>query len=233
MINIITTFYISKTGTLIHDNRTNELFEALQKNMGNTSIKQIHLFLDDMMAYEKIQTLNKSVFFNKIIICGIKPNPKHIDFFNYAIHNLSNEICMIINSDIYLYEIDENLLLSVKNDKIAYALSRYEWDMSSPQINRYLGSHDGYIFIPNHINNSLELVNFYPNIPGIESHIITFFVENNYKVFNPCFQIKIVHLHKSNIRNYKDDWIGLHNNGDENQFFNSVWCIPPIHLQIQ
>lgn len=233
MINIITTFYISKTGTIINDNRTNELFEALQKNMGNTSIKQIHLFLDDMMAYEKIQTLNKSVFFNKIIICGIKSNPKHIDFFNYAIHKLPNEICMIINSDIYLYEIDENLLLSVKNDKIAYALSRYEWDMTTPQINRYLGSHDGYIFTPKHINNSLDLVNFYPNIPGIETHIIKMFVENNYKVYNPCFQIKIVHLHKSNIRNYKDNWIGLHNCGDDNHFFNSVWCIPPIHLQIQ
>lgn len=233
MINIITTFYISNTNNHNDSHRNNELFTALIKNIENISVKKIHLFLDDEIAYNKIQSLSGNIFFNKIIICGIKPNPKHIDFFNYAINQLPNEICMIINSDIYVYEIDENLLLSVKNDKIAYALSRYECDMSSPQINRYLGSHDGYIFIPKHIHNSLELVNFYPNIPGIESHIIKLFLENNYKVFNPCFQIKIVHLHKSNIRNYKDDWIGLHNNGDENQFFNSVWCIPPIHLQIQ
>lgn len=230
MINIITTFYISKTNDINNVNRNNELFEALQKNMENSSIKQIHLFVDDILAYNKIQSLNESVFFNKIIICGIKPTPKHIDFFHYAINKLPNEICMIINSDIYIHEIDETLLSLVKNDKIAYALSRYESDMTSPQINRYLGSHDGYIFTPKYINNSLDLVDFYPNIPGIETHIIKMFVENNYKVYNPCFQIKIVHLHQSNIRNYKSFWIGLHSYGDDTQFFNSVWCIPPIHL---
>ena len=66
MINIITTFYISKTNDINNVNRNNELFEALQKNMENSSIKQIHLFVDDILAYNKIQSLNESVFFNKI-----------------------------------------------------------------------------------------------------------------------------------------------------------------------
>jgi hypothetical protein len=230
MINIITSFYISNTNNINDNNRNNELFTALIKNIENTTVKKIHLFLDDEKAYNKIQTLSGNSFFDKINICGIKQKPKHLDYFNYAVTHLKDEICMITNSDIYIHEIDEPLLLKIKNNKIAYALSRYEWDMSSPQINNYLGSHDAYIFNPSYINNSYELIDHYPNIPGIETHIIKFLVENNYKVFNPCYQIKIIHLHMSNLRNYPNNWIGLHKNGDINEFLNSKSCISPIFI---
>jgi hypothetical protein len=230
MIHIITSFYISNTNNHNDSDRNNEIFNALIKNIENTSVKTIHLFLDDENAYNKIQTLSDNIFFDKINICGIKPKAKHSDYFNYTVTNLKHEICMITNSDIYIHEINENLLLNIKNDKIAYALSRYEWDMTSPQINNYLGSHDAYIFNPSYINNSCELIDYHPNIPGIETHIIKFFIENNYKVYNPCYQIKIIHLHMSNVRNYYDNWIGLHKNGDINEFLNSIWCIPPIFI---
>ena len=230
MIHIITSFYISKQNSSMNEARNIELFTALKHNMENIHIEKIHLFLDDVDAFNKIETLSIYETYSKINIIGIKPRPKHIDYFKYAINNLQNEICMVINSDIYLYEIDYKLLSRIKTDKIAYAISTYEYDFSCPKITPYNGSHDGYIFNPTHIQYSLELIDFYPNTPGIETHIIKMLVDNGYKVFNPCYQIKIVHLHKSELRNYAQGWIGLHN--CEDSFINSAWYITPVKLTI-
>lgn len=55
---------------------------------------------------------------------------------------------MISNTDIFLFEACENIINSIKYNQIAFALSRYEYDMSCPQVTNYLGSHDAYIFNP-------------------------------------------------------------------------------------
>ena len=72
---------------------------------------------------------------------------------------------------------------------------------------------------------------FKQNLIGIESRIIKSFCDLSFKVFNPCNQIKIVHLHKTNLRNYTlNDWIGLHTYGDEYFLKNSCWYIHPSIL---
>jgi hypothetical protein len=70
---------------------------------------------------------------------------------------------------------------------------------------------------------------FPQNSCGIESHIIKAFLDLELKVLNPCLQIKIVHLHKTELRNYSG-WIGLHKNGDYKEFYNSPWCVMPIYF---
>jgi hypothetical protein len=232
MINIITSFYISKINNIIHNDRSEEIFNCLKNNLTNKNVKKIHLFLDDNDAYEKIKSLYLNDYYYKINIIDIVKKPKHIDFFEYAKNSLKGEICMVTNSDIFINEINEEILMKVTNNRIAYALTRYEHDMSFPQIMNYLGSHDAYIFEPSFLNESMNIIDFYPNVPGIETHIIKMFIDNNYKVFNPCYQIKIIHLHASNLRNYSDNWIGLHRNGDKEQFFNSEWCIKPCIMDI-
>ena len=135
----------------------------------------------------------------KVVVIGLGKKPKYNDFFKYILDNLNDKICMITNSDIYLLECDVGLIERLKNDKICYALTRYEYDMSHPQITNYQGSHDCYIFNSKFIDEKFinKHTDFYQNLPGIETHIIKIFCDNGFKVYNPCRQIKIIHLHKT------------------------------------
>lgn len=229
MINIISTFYVSKYSSSLDIERSEELETSLINNFNSDLIEKIHLFVDDNDAVIRLQTL----FSNspKIHIIEVGKKPKYIDFFNYILNYLPNNICMIINSDIYLHTCDLHLLNKLNDNKIAYALTRYEYDMSSPLINEYYGSHDAYLFNSKYLSKNIinEHTNFYQNFPGIESHIIKAFCDEEFTVFNPCEQIKIIHLHKTQLRNH-GQWIGLHDYGDIFTFRNSPWCISPIIL---
>jgi hypothetical protein len=140
---------------------------------------------------------------------------------------------MITNADIFLYECDNRLIETININKIAYALTRYEYNMSCPLINEYQGSHDCYIFNSKFIDDKIinEHTNFSQNLPGIESHIIKNFCDNGFKVYNPCRQIKIIHLHKTQLRNH-GEWIGLHNSGDHNYHMKNCWYVPPIYISL-
>ena len=141
---------------------------------------------------------------------------------------------MITNADIYLYSYDINLLKLLNSNKYVYALTRYEYDMSHPFIDEYIGSHDCYIFNSKYLDDRIicENTNFRQNLLGIESRIIKSFFDLNYTIYNPCKQIKIVHLHKTNLRNYTDsDDVALHNKNLK-IWLNSVWHIPPCILEL-
>lgn len=229
MINIISTFYLSKHNSHLDSVRTNELETCLLNNLSNELIEKIHLFIDDQEALDRLNKISNNS--NKIVVIEIGKRPIYNDFFKYIIDNIKDKICMITNADIYLYEYNLPILEKLINDKIMYTLSRYEHDMSKFQIDNYGGSHDCYIFNSKFINDKImnEHTIFVQNISGIETHIIKTFCDSGFTVFNPCFQIKIVHLHKSQLRgNY--DWIGLHIYGDHNDFKKSCWCVPPITL---
>jgi hypothetical protein len=235
MINIISTFYISKYGSSLDDQRTDELCEAFKNNLNSNIIQKIHVFVDDADSLKKLNEIiatNKNS--DKIVIIGIKKQPTYHDFFNYILEKLSNNICMIINSDIYLYSYSKSLLKLLNYNRHVYALTRYEYDMTHSLIDNYNGSHDCYIFNSKYLDNRIicENTNFKQNLLGIESRIIKSFTDLQFRIFNPCRQIKIVHLHKTNLRNYKDsDWIGLHKYGD-NMFKKFFWYVPPSILYL-
>jgi len=230
MINIISTFYISKYNSQLDTLRTQELENCLINNVNSEIIEKIHLFVDDDDAHERInQITNKS---EKIVIIEIGKKPKYTDFFNYIFQNLENKICMITNADIYIYHCQLNLIEVLKTNAVVYSLTRYEYDLTCPLIETYQGSHDCYIFNSSFLKKSIinEDTNFYQNFPGIESHIIKAFCDNGFTPLNPCRQIKIVHYHKTQLRNH-GEWIGLHRCGDDDFFKKSCWCVPPITIQ--
>jgi hypothetical protein len=231
MINIISTFYISKYNSNLDKLRSAELESCLINNLNSAMIEKIHLFVDDDEAHERLIKISNNSDKIKVIEVGKKPN--YHDFFNYILQNLENKICMITNSDIYLHECQSNLIDLLKTNPLVYSLTRYEYDFSCPLIQTYQGSHDCYIFNSLFLNKSIinEDTNFYQNFPGIETHIIKAFCDNGFKPFNPCTQIKIVHYHKTQLRNH-GEWIGLHRCGDDDFFKKSCWCVPPIILKI-
>jgi hypothetical protein len=229
---VITSFYIStRYSTEENKIRNEELRNSLLKNIESSFIEKIHLFIDDIPSLNKLIEITKHT--DKITIIDIGKKPLYSDFLNYAIDNLKNKICMITNSDIYLHSCDKSLISKLRNNKWSYALTRYEWDMTPEFINDYGGSHDCYIFNSAFLDKSIinRHTNIIQNKIGIESHIIKSFCDSGFKVFNPCYQIQIVHLHKSELRS-NGDWIGLHKFGDHDGFRKSCWCVPPKYLLI-
>ena len=231
MINIISTFYVSKYKSELDYLRSKELEDSLVNNISSPFVEKLHLFLDDEDALNRVKELSKNS--EKVVIIEVGKKPKYNDFFKYILDNLKNKICMITNSDIYLFECDNRLIESANINMIAYALTRYEYDMSCPLINNYQGSHDCYIFNSKFINEKFinEHTDFYQNLPGIETHIIKNYCDNGFKVYNPCRQIKIIHLHKTQLRNH-GQWIGLHNCGDDNYHKKKCWYVPPINIPL-
>ena len=228
-MNIISTFYISKYSSHLDNLRSQELENCLSNNLASPFVEKIHLFVDDNDALMRLNELSNNS--DKIVVIEVGKKPKYSDFFNYIIHNIKDKICMITNADIFLHEIDDKLIDNLKENKIAYALTRYEYDMTHPLIADYHGSHDAYIFNSKFIDKTIinEHTNFYQNFPGIESHIIKALCDDEFKVLNPCKQIKIVHLHKTSLRNH-GEWIGLHRSGDDDFHKKSCWWVQPVIL---
>lgn len=227
MINIISTFYVSKYLSQLDNERTKELVSSLQNNIKSNIVKKIHLFVDDEDSLNTLKEVSNNS--DKVKVIAIQKQPTYNDFFNYILNNLKNDICMITNSDIYIDIYDERLLNLLQDNKYMYTLTRYEYDMSCPLINSYGGSHDCYIFHSKFLDNSIirkEHTNFKQNLPGIETHIISTFCKSGFKAFNPCRQIKIVHLHKTQLRNH-GQWIGLHRCGDYDFHMKNCWWVPP------
>ena len=167
-------------------------------NINSHFISKIHLFVDDILSLNKAIELNLN---NKIKIISIGKQPLYSELFEYCIDNLSNEICMISNSDIYLFNCDMNLLHKLDNN--IFALSRYESNLKCEVLG--WGSYDAFIFYPKYIKKEI-LKNFehVQNLAGSDDNLINNFVDNGYKLYNPCFQIIIIHLHNSQLRTYND-----------------------------
>jgi len=229
-LNIITSFYISKYNDSLDSSRSKELETCLLNNISSTFVEKIHLFVDDIDSLNRLNMLVNDT--DKIVVIDIGKKPKYYDYLKYIIDNLPNKICMITNSDIYIHQCDVKLINELMTNKIVYSLTRYEHDMSPTLINNFGGSHDCYIFNSSFLDTSIlqsQHVDFYQNIPGIETRIISSFLNEGFKVYNPCYQIQIVHLHKTNLRNH-GSWVGLHSYHDVDGFKKSVWCIPPTRL---
>ena len=227
-INLITSFYIIHKNDEKSIQRNNELLECLYKNLHNEDIHKIYLFVDDILSLNKVLEIN---FQNKINIIQVGKQPLYSDLFEYCIDNLQDKICMISNSDIYLYKFDK-ILLDYLNTSI-FALSRHENDLKCHVLG--FGSHDAFIFLSNILNkNILENMNHIQNLAGSDDNIINILVDNGYKLFNPCFEIIIIHLHNSLVRTYnekkiangkyfiKQDYLLKNNKDDDFIFYHGL-----------
>ena len=188
--------------------RMNEIDFTLDSNLQKSFINKIHLFISP----KDYETILKSGYVNhpnydKIIFKIWNVQPTYKDLFLYCI-SFQQTIFCICNSDIQFFINEENykLLNDLNNEKKAYFLTRHEHDGSCYLINDYGGSHDAFIFNSTILKNTIEgknldYINYIQNTSGIEALLIMFFIEKlDYKLLNPCHQIKLIHHHKSNVR---------------------------------
>lgn len=236
MVELVTTFFVpvcdddaSDPEFEIKMNRRRELVDALERNVDCAHIQRIHLFItapEDLLCIDDRQ--------GKIVPIIWPGQPIYSDYFSYILENLPDAICMIANSDIYLRDCDIELIHQLKRQKVAYALTRYEHDMSCYLIDHYLNSHDCYLFCSRFIDSRIisEHTNYKQNLPGIESHIISNFVKSGFEVKNPCRQIVTVHLRQTGLRTH-GQWVGLHTCGNDHELKTSCWYIPPTLVELE
>ncbi len=196
-IELVTSFYMPE-----NIERMNELVKALNMNIHNDYINCIHLFVDDNDCVDYLKNKYDELFYSKIKICEIGRQPLYSDLFTYC-NTLEDKICMIINSDIWLHSIyDINIFDKLKENKqkTVFSLTRHEHDFSCPLINEYQGSHDTFIFISPIDNQIIKHIKHKQNVWGSENVLLYELNKINYKLYNPCKKIIIVHEHKSEDR---------------------------------
>ena len=200
-MDIITTFYFSE-----NKDRQHELHKTLISNIHNHLISKIHLFINsnDYLKFNNfIQNLNIDI--KKIIFIKQELQPTYKDFIVYS-SGLKNKIVCVCNNDIEFKSIDIYVLNKLKHNKIGYFISRHEHNNHKPLIDNFYGSYDAFIFYSTMLNdniknNSLETIHYTQNNYGIEGLLYLLFVDElGYTIYNPCYEIKLIHNHKNNVR---------------------------------
>lgn len=209
MVFLVTSFYVLEEKDEISVKRNQELEESFRKNLCSPLVSGIHLFVDDARALEKVRFMISEVGIgvgNKITVIGVQKQPKYSDLFLYACQSLQGKVVMITNSDIYLAECDLGVLSGISDN--IFALTRYEHDFSSPLIEvmkqERWGSHDAFLFQSPlkklALKDFIPKIGHYQNRWGSEDIVIQVLLEYGYQIYNPCYEIKIVHLHASGLR---------------------------------
>jgi hypothetical protein len=201
MIKLITSYFIIKNNDDESIQRNNEITQCLKYNIANELISKIYLYVDDSDAKMKALELDDK---NKVEIISVGVQPLCSQLFQFANDNLKEELCMVSNSDIYLYKCDLDCFIRMK-DKDVFALSRHEKNLKCEVLG--FGSHDSFIFkSPVHIENIQNLAHI-QNVGGSDDSIVNNLIDSGNNLYNPCFQIMIVHLHESKFRTYNSEKI--------------------------
>ena len=184
--------------------RQGELEFCLKRNCENPYIEEIILFAEDLPSFED----------PKISIHRITKRPTYSDFFQEM--SLFDGIKILSNSDIFF---DESIQLAEKiTERQAYCLTRHEYPDKRFESNNNapsFWSQDCWFFrktpvnIPNTVlavkNQIYDRIPFSLGVPGNDNHI-AFLLKSQFKLINPYPQIKAVHVHKEESRNYSIPW---------------------------
>lgn len=215
-IFLVTTLY-NETNIV----RKKELMLALNHNINNKMITKIILFYDTSKGKD-ISTLLYLSSIDKILIQFTKERPffkKMMEFsnnfsLNYCKNNIISQrkaLFIISNTDIIF---DETLakIYSINMSNKILALTRWDFVAENKIGIRVANnkimttSQDTWIF-----ESPLDLRSLNPEFDQIQlgtwecDGAINYFVKNsNINIFNPCLDIKTLHIHFSNVRNYID-----------------------------
>lgn len=210
MINIVTSFFNKKKYNNDKGNlselRNNEYNHCLIKNIKSPYVKKMHLFIQDDFSLEILDQLVKDLEEkDKIIKIMFNKQPLISDFFEYSLNNLKDEIVMISNSDVYLSKCNDKLINKfIIDDNDVFCLTRHETETTCPLVtNKKICSHDSYIFKSPIDKNIINDSKFKQNLKGSDNLMVFLFQKYGKKTYNPCLQIKIVHMHKSDLREHK------------------------------
>lgn len=192
----------------IHSNlkRYNEILFCLKQNCNNDFIDKIYLLNEKIYTQKELRLNDKQI--KKVIQVNIKKRLKYSDFFNFINYKKEKDklkgYVILSNSDIYLNNTITNLYRTNLSFKRACFMQ-----LRLNTVHKYLkirtDSQDTWIFHSNTLPHMKfnYLFNFNLGIPGCDNKIAYIFFKLNYLIYNEPYRIETIHIHKSNIRNYK------------------------------
>ncbi|WP_164919517.1 exostosin domain-containing protein [Hansschlegelia zhihuaiae] len=178
--------------------RRSELEECLARNVDCAQIKQIILLIDDD-AVPHVESA-------KIKILKLDHRPTYADWVKYSYSLAEDSISIIANADIYFDASVEKLKDLLSYDPTAFvAISRYDRvaGVETLHANPHW-SQDAWAFLPSAAPNPHrdKWLDFPLGIPRCDNKVAYVFAVYGHRVYNPCGQVKIVHLHETGLRTY-------------------------------
>jgi hypothetical protein len=200
---LITTYYETENIA-----RNNEIKKCLIKNFENKHIEKIYLLNNKMFDIDFIEDENNKII--QIIISDYEDYKlKYNDAIQFINKNLSNNICILSNSDIYFDKTLEKIDNNTISDNL-FALLRYDEDIMG-QKNIFCrheiprgDSQDSWIF-KSPLNINLDKINFSLGTLGCDSMFASILNEEGIHLKNPAFDIITTHVHSSEFRTYNCD----------------------------
>jgi hypothetical protein len=195
--------------------RNRDIKLSILSNLALEFVKEIHLFIsfNDLKLFKEDMDYVDNINIGKVRFLISEIQPTYSMLFTYG-SNLKDEICCICNTDIELQITERNTYLFYKyltGSKTIFFLTRHESDGTRPLIDGFCGSHDAFIFHSDTLRETLAAADLskldhVQNTHGIEAIMTIYFIEElRYMIYNPCIQLKIVHHHLSNIRDWRKD----------------------------
>jgi len=185
-INLLINFFASSEET-----RNKEYIFCLEENVKNEHIKNIFIFLEK-------EEHSPSVDSDKIIKIVVDSRPTFQMLIDYANENLSEEVCMLANSDMFF---DDTLSLVEKADLEKDFISLTRWDVRHDYTIEYYDredrgwTQDTWIF---KTPCSIEGANFVFGVFGQDNRIMKLAYDAGLNVINPSLAIITKHYHLSN-----------------------------------
>jgi len=172
-----------------HD-RIDDFKISFEQNIKNQLIKKIYVFYENFSG-----TRPSFLESDKIVIIPISEIAHHKTFYEFANQNLAGQLVIMANADIYFDESLEKLKyvdFSVHN----VALTRYNYYKGSRWVpDQYC--HDTWVFkAPIRFKDTDYRFNCF----GTEHLLVHDWLQNGYKVINPCLSIFTHHVHKNDCR---------------------------------
>ena len=181
-INLYTTYYPEK-----NKYRNNELLNCIENNLSNQSIESVTVFNEggDLSGFKN----------PKLQIIPIKARPTYQDFIDYINGRKPQEHLHIIsNTDIYF---DKHIAVLKHLDLKDSCLALSRWDTTGfkqPKLYNKNSSQDVWIF-KGAIKAELK-ANFHLGVPRCDNRFMYELEQAGYKVLNPAFSIKALHMHE-------------------------------------
>jgi hypothetical protein len=191
------------------------------RNLHHPHIAKMHIFLenpDDMHYYVQLA----GPLATKLMFIPFGSQPHYKDFIQYAQEKIpENTLICIQNGDILLDPaLPFSLIDETVRDMTMFGLTRHEFTDEEHTtcnldtcnlIHNYWGSADTFLMrTPLSPSISLKDIDFKQNLFGAENVFQKYLKQAGYTIRNPCYQIRIFHVHQHRAYFHEYETIGNH-----------------------
>lgn len=199
---LFTTYFIS-----LDDDRQYELNHCLLQNLKNPYFERVIIFIQTEEERKKIEAVTSESECKHMQLVFLNRIPSYQDWLKYSVDICPNSDVIFANADIYFDESIQGLNKYLKDCRGIVCLSRHDQDekgLLKTHPNPHW-SQDAWAIRAENIQKIefLEDLSFATGKPRCDNRFAFNFSVWGWNIYNPCHDVKAIHLHTSKIRNYQ------------------------------